>query len=432
MVFALSLLILEGFKTLPELQMIVMLRSITKKRCIFTIPNASQQMILLDRPYISDFLLETIQQNNIRVLETSLSTSLLPNNDTLLVSNDKAISLIANQQELLYTNSENAIGWISENLKNTNLPQHIELFKNKEKFRTLISTLFPNFYYRKVAFNALGNLNIDTLPIPFVIKPNVGFFSMGVHTIKTKDDWENALTALQLEMKSANDIYPVQVMDATEFIIESYVEGQEYAIDCYFNAQGKPVLLNILEHQFSSDDDVSDRLYFTSINIIKKLKEKVLQFLTRLNALAGLTHFPLHIEMRIDNDGVIIPIEGNPMRFGGWCTTADLAYHAYGFNPYLYYFKQQAPDWDTIVKRKDDAAYSVIILNNATGLEARQIKAFNYDKLLSCFEHPIELRKIDYTQFPLFGFLFTKTSNHNFKELDNILLSDLREFVVAK
>ena len=367
-------------------------------------------MIILDSPYVSDFLIDTVRKNQIPVLNSPFIKK-INSKGIKLLSDAEAVQSIIVQNDLLYTNSENAIGWISDNLQETNLPKQIELFKNKEKFRKLISKLYPDFNYNKVAFKDLNKLDIETIQKPFVVKPNVGFFSMGVHIIKNSYDWDKAL----------------QVMDATEFIIESYIKGREYAVDCYFNKNGKPVILNILEHQFSSTDDVSDRLYYTSTTIIKKLKDSVEQFLRELNDLAGLTNFPLHIEIRIDN--MIIPIEGNPMRFGGWCTTADLAYHAYGFNPYQYYFEAKEPDWDKILKSYDDSIYSIIILNNATVYSADQIKYFNYDKLLANFENPLDLRKINYSKYPLFGFLFTKTSQDYFSELDAILKSDLKEYI---
>lgn len=384
-------------------------------------------MIILDSPYVSDFLIDTVRNNQIPILNNPFIKK-INSKGVKLLSDTEAVQSIIVQHDPLYTNSENAIGWISDNLQETNLPEQIKLFKNKEKFRKLISKLYPDFNYKKVAFKDLNKLDIETIQKPFVVKPNVGFFSMGVHIIKNNSDWEKALELLDEEMQAVKELYPLQVMDATEFIIESYIKGKEYAVDCYFNKNGQPVILNILEHQFSSTDDVSDRLYYTSTTIIKRLKDSVEQFLRELNDLAGLTNFPLHIEIRIDRD-VIIPIEGNPMRFGGWCTTADLAYHAYGFNPYEYYFEQKEPDWDKILKSHDESMYSIIILNNATGYEASEIKSFNYDKLLVNFESPLELRKIDYSQYPLFGFLFTKTSEDNQTELKNILDSDLTEYI---
>ena len=386
-------------------------------------------MVILDSPYVSDFLIDTLRKSQIPVLN-NLFVKTINTKGLKLLSDTEAIQSIVVQRDLLYTNSENAIGWISENLKETNLPEQIELFKNKEKFRELTSKLYPDFYFKKVGFNDLNNLNIETLPKPFVVKPNVGFFSMGVHLINNNNDWNSALELLNKEMKAVKDLYPLKVMDASDFIIESHIKGKEYAIDCYFNKNGKPVILNILEHQFSSTDDMGDRLYYTSTVIIKSLKSKVEKFLVKLNGLVGLTGFPLHIEIRIDND-MIIPIEGNPLRFGGWCTTGDLAYHAFGFNPYQYYFEQQEPDWDHIFKTHDESRYSIIILNNATDYAANEIKSFDYDKLLANFENPLDLRKINYYQYPLFGFLFTKTSKKDFSELKAILKSDLTEFILV-
>ena len=386
-------------------------------------------MIILDKPYISDFLIDTMNKYQILVLNNQFARTINSINSKNLVSDKEAIHSIVHQGELLYTTSENAIGWISDNLKETNLPKQIKLFKNKEKFRKLISKLYPDFNYKKVALKDLNKLDIDTIQKPFVIKPNVGFFSMGVHIIKNNNDWKKTLGLLDEEMQAVKELYPLQVMDATDFIIESYIKGKEYAVDCYFNKSGKPIILSILEHQFSSTDDVSDRLYSTSTTIIKRLKDSVEQFLEELNDLAGLTNFPLHIEIRIDND-MIIPIEGNPMRFGGWCTTADLAYHAFGFNPYQYYFEQIEPDWDKILKSQDESIYSIIILNNATGYSADEIKSFDYAKFLKTFKNPIELRKIDYSKYPLFGFLFTKTSKDQTVELKNILNSGLTEFIL--
>ncbi len=386
-------------------------------------------MIILDKPYVSDFLINTINKYQILVLNNQFAKTINSITSKNLISDKEAIHSIVHQGELLYTTSENAIGWISDNLQKTNLPKQIALFKDKEKFRELNSKLYPDFYFKKIAFIDLNKFNIESIQKPFVVKPNIGFFSMGVHIIKNNNDWKKALELLDEEMQAVKELYPLQVMDATDFIIESYIRGKEYAVDCYFNKSGKPIILNILEHQFSSTDDVSDRLYSTSTTMIKRLKDSVEQFLEELNDLASLTNFPLHIEIRIDND-MIIPIEGNPMRFGGWCTTGDLAYHAFGFNPYQYYFEQIEPDWDKILKSQDESIYSIIILNNATGYSADEIKSFDYDKFLKTFKNPIELRKIDYSKYPLFGFLFTKTSKDQTIELKNILNSDLTEFIL--
>ncbi|MBW1644070.1 MAG: ATP-grasp domain-containing protein, partial [Deltaproteobacteria bacterium] len=118
---------------------------------------------------------------------------------------------------------------------------------------------------------------------------------------------------------------------------------------------------------------------------------------------------PVHIELRRDNDGTLLPIEVNPMRFGGWCTTADISFLAYGFNPYLYYYSQKKPNWPDVLKGKEGKLFCIIVLDNSTSIDVDKIASFNYEKLLSKFEKPIELRRIDFQKYPVFGFLFTQT-----------------------
>jgi len=102
---------------------------------------------------------------------------------------------------------------------------------------------------------------------------------------------------------------------------------------------------------------------------------------------------------------------------------------AYGFNPYLYYYLQKKPNWSEVLKGKEGKFFSIIVLDNSTGIDVDKITSFNYEKLLSNFEKPIELRKIDYNKYSVFGFLFTETREDNFIELKNILVSDLNEFI---
>ena len=51
--------------------------------------------------------------------------------------------------------------------------------------------------------------------------------------------------------------------------------------------------------------------------------------------------------------------------------------------------------------------------------------------LIAGFEKPIELRKIDYKNYPVFGFVFVETREDNFAELKSILDSDLNEFIAS-
>ncbi|MCK5311389.1 MAG: ATP-grasp domain-containing protein [Desulfobacteraceae bacterium] len=387
-------------------------------------------MFLVDKPYVSDFFKMTVKDNAIPVIGTDTAKEMNLYNGTEIISEDKAVEIIKKSDNpLIYTTSENAIGWISHHLGFSNIPDKIELFKDKIKFRELTRSLFPDFFFKKVHMENLKKIQFNQLPLPFIIKPSVGFFSMGVYKVSNLEEWLMTIDLIHAEIDQIKDLYPEQVLDTSSFIIEQCINGEEFAVDTYYNSNGEPVILSILKHTFSSDTDVSDRVYTSSKEIIENNLEEFTGFAEKIGNLARVKNFPVHIELRRDSDGTLLPIEVNPMRFGGWCTTADLSYFAYGFNPYLYYYLQKKPDWPKILKGKEDKLFSIIVLDNSTGIDTDKIRSFNYEKLLSNFENPIELRKIDYKKYPVFGFLFTQTRKDNFAELKNILDSDLNEFV---
>lgn len=390
-------------------------------------------MFFVDKPYVSDFFKMTVRDNAIPVVGTDIAKKLGLYSGTKVISEDRAIEMARELDNLtIYTTSENSIGWISKHLAFINLPEKIALFKDKLKFRELIKSIFPNFYFKKVRVEDLKKVQFNEMPLPFIIKPTVGFMSMGVYKVSNLEEWTNTIDSIIAEIDQIKDLYPAEVLDTSSFIIEQCINGEEFAVDAYYNSIGEPVILSILKHTFSSDTDVSDRVYISSKEIIESNLEEFTDFVGKIGNLAGVKNFPVHIELRRDNDGALLPIEVNPMRFGGWCTTADISFLAYGFNPYLYYYSQKKPNWSEVLKGKEGKLFSIIVLDNSTGIDVNEITSFNYEKLLSNFEKPIELRKIDYKKYPVFGFLFAETREDNFIELKNILDSDLNEFISTK
>lgn len=385
-------------------------------------------MILIDNPYISDFLIKTIKENNFEIIATKEAESLI-NDDSLnwISENDAKKKLLISPNPLIYTNSENSLTWILNNLKETKLPNQIRLFKDKLKFRELTKSMFPDFLFRKIKIEDIQTLDIDKLKLPFVIKPSLGFFSIGVHIIRNKANWYAAQK--QLNYDNLKSIYPKEVMDASTFIIEEYIAGEEFAIDAYFNTDGEVVILNILHHMFSSSTDVSDRVYATSQSIISKYKKSVEEFLKIIGEKADLKNFPLHIEVRIDKKGVIKPIEINPQRFGGWCTTGDLSWYSFKFNSYQYFIQNKKPNWDEIFKTMKDKIYSIILLNNNSGFIPSEISHFDFEMLKQDLENILVVRKLDFNKYPAFGILFTETSEGNERELKEILNSDLSKYI---
>ncbi|VAW24278.1 hypothetical protein MNBD_BACTEROID04-1036 [hydrothermal vent metagenome] len=390
-------------------------------------------MILIDKPYVSDFLIETIKKNNFKIVATSEAKKLILDKSLNWISEREAITLIKNNPSTpVYSNSENIISWVEQNLEFSKLPNQIQLFKNKITFRKLVQDIFPNYFFKGVEFEDLNNISINNLPFPFIIKPAIGFFSLGVHKVDKPQEWNQILTVIKQEINQIKGFYPSEVLNTTNFIIEECIEGEEYAVDCYFNKDGGPIVLNILHHIFSSGKDVSDRIYTTSKEIIENNIEGIEKFLQIIGKKAHLANFPVHVEVRIDKQGKIVPIEINPLRFGGWCTTGDLSWYAYGINSYEYFFKGIKPNWKEILETRKDKKYSIILLDNSAGIDKNNITYFDYEQVLKDFENPLSLRKVDFNEYPIFGILFVETSLGNEQELANILTSKLEKYIVLK
>lgn len=156
--------------------------------------------------------------------------------------------------------------------------------------------------------------------------------------VEKREDWTSTKAKLKYKIEQVKSIYPSAVLDVNELIIEEVIEGEGFAIDCYFDEQGKPVALFIMQHRFASDDDMGDRIYLTSKDVIQKNLPLAQPFLEQLGNLAQLKSYPVHVEVRIYGSGNVNSIEVNPIRFGGWCTSAELAKHAFNINTYEHLF----------------------------------------------------------------------------------------------
>jgi hypothetical protein len=331
-----------------------------------------------------------------------------------------------NAGKRLYTLSENSLDWVSKHITDATKTGGIQLMKDKVAFREKLSSQYPDFFFQRIRMSELNSFNVNEELFPLVLKPAVGFFSVGVYTITNLADWQNALDDIAKNASSWGNAFPESVVDGAEFILEQYIRGTEYAVDAYFDSNGKAVILNILKHEFASMSDVSDRLYYTSKEIIQEHLQTFEDYLNEVNGLLGARSFPFHAEVRLAENGRIIPIELNPLRFAGWCCT-DLSYFAYGFHTYDYYLHDQRPDWKQLLEGKEEKLYTLIVLDKPSSYDGEQL--FDYDLLQKDFEKVLCLRKLSYKEEKPFGFLFTETKGSDFEELRRIMHSDLTEYL---
>lgn len=385
-------------------------------------------MIIFDEPFVSDVLLKTAVEKGYPVLDNAMARS-LGNAGLNLLSPEKFAERFKDKQ-MLYTNSENAISWINENLAFADIVEKTDIFKNKVKFRDMLSGMYPDFYYKEVLFDDIAHLSAKDLKFPFVIKPSVGFFSLGVYYVEDEAAWKTIRPRIIEDTEKIKGYYPEDVLNSHGFIIEEVIDGTEYAIDAYYNDNGEPVILDVLKHYFAGAEDVSDRVYMTSVKIVRETSAKVKKFLESLGRLTLIKNYPFHIELRIDKNGNVVPIEVNPLRFAGWCCT-DVAWFGYGLNTYEYFQESREPDWDEIEKRVGDKVFSLLVIEKSPKIDDSNLKGFDYDKLNSSFTKVLEMRKTDYMKYGVFCFMFVETDVEDSPELKAILNSDLKEYLIT-
>ena len=385
-------------------------------------------MFVLNNPFISDFLKNFIIKNKYPVLNNKVTNDLFKGYKNLLNDNDFIEKIKQNPDFKLYTNSEDSIEWIFKNLHFSKLPSKINLFKDKIKFRNMIKSIYPDFYFKEISLDDIGFVDEKTLKYPLILKPAIGFLSFGVYPIQNEKEFQNIRKKLKDDVKKFKGIFPIEVVDTSKFIMEEMIKGEEYAVDVYFGLDGKPVILNIFKHPFFDENDVSDRVYFTSKEIVKNNLKRFTDLFEKIGKLADLKNFTAHIELRANGEKVI-PIEVNPMRFTGWCIT-DLANFAYGINPYEFYMNEIKPDWENILKNTDDSLYYFICAEVPNNIDKLKIKNVNYEKFLSKLDNVIDLRKQDFKTKPLFAIVFGKTNSYN--KIKEILSMDLKEFFEMK
>ncbi|MDD4702123.1 MAG: ATP-grasp domain-containing protein, partial [Desulfovibrio sp.] len=299
--------------------------------------------------------------------------------------------------------------------------------KNKALTRELLRPLDTDYYFRRLDLAEVQALPCEALRTPCILKPAVGFFSLGVYHIGNADDWQAAKDTIAAEVAQWAAQYPQSVVDGNDWLLEEYIEGDEYAVDVYFDQHGKAVICNILRHEFTGDDDVSDRLYYTSASIIHNFLAEFELWFNRVNAILGLRNFPAHVELRRTAAGRILPIEFNPLRFAGWCST-DVSLFAWGFHSYGCFLEGQKPNLQEALKGKEGKLYTLMALNKPANCPP--VRSFDYEALSRGFAKVLCLRRHDYTRYGLFGFLFTETPENQRQELDRIAKSDLLEFAV--
>jgi hypothetical protein len=371
-------------------------------------------MVILEEPYISEMLTHYLETTQIPVLKNSFAVNSNLNNLLNLIDPNDFIRQY-NTSKKIYSVSEYALEWVTQNLHDDQLNRWIGFLKNKVRFREISSNLYPDLFFREISYTHLFSYDISGMEFPFVLKPAVGFLSAGVHIISNPADWENALDEIRQNFKQLARTFPDSVVKDSTFILESYIHGKEFAIDLYFRKK-EPVIINIFEHPFSSEKDVSDTLYVTSKKIFDTYLPVFTEYSRLLNQSMKIDNIPVHMELRTNGDR-IVPIEINPLRFTGMCLN-ELLFYITGKHPLYYYFSDSAPDYKEMWKGKEDCIYSFSLIEKQPGSPDNATVPETISQLYSDI---LEIRYPNNPNLNILAYILSRTNEQNQQELDNIL-----------
>lgn len=381
-------------------------------------------MLILGFPYVSDLLASWAEQTQHPVLNNEMAQLLQSQGYSLNLISEEETSKHLDAGEPVYSNSENALDWVVAHSRNETLNNAITSFKNKAKMREILAPLNPNYFFKTCPADELASLNFSDLPCPFILKPAVGFVSLGVYVINNETEWRHALSQIASQADVWNKRYPESVVDTNLFLLEGYITGIEYAIDAYFDQDGTAHVLNIMRHDFVDADDTSDRLYSTNAHVFSETFDEFEAWLTRVNAFVGARNFPVHVEVRRNEQG-IYPIEFNPLRFAGFCST-DIAYYAYGIRTYEYFLENKVLNWEQAVA---NTPFTTSMSMLALPEDVDPSLPFNYDAFCSHFSDICRMQVLDSDRYGTYGFLFFKTTEETKNERTFALTCDLRAYL---
>ena len=383
-------------------------------------------MIILEKPYVSAPLVAYLEEKQLPVLHNDMASLLTKQGRKLNLLNDQQFVDEYQKSGKLYAVSENALVWLYARLPESELVKKVKILKDKAEFRRICQQIYPDFYYKEVEMKALRSLNPDELPLPLVLKPAVGFLSVGVYIVRSKAEWQAALDDIDKNFAKQCAVFPETVVRSEKFVLEQFIEGEEYAVDAYYDAEGKPNIINIFHHIFKDETDVSDRLYCMSKQIFEANYPAFNHFCFDLNGVLGLRNFPMHVEFRVDkHSGKAVPIEVNPLRFAGMCLN-DLTRHTCGLLPVKAFFEGIHPDYQTMWNGIEEDVFSFVVLDKPY----ETTKALDFEAIKKHFHGVLETRNIMNPAMSIWGFLFTKTSKEYREELQEILHSSLEEFMI--
>ena len=202
-------------------------------------------MMIIDEPFAAPELIEYLECTQEPVLLNSMVEKILKRH-SIKALGDEEFAARVNAGGCLICTSENAFSWIAQHIEDEAVTEAIATFKDKARMRKLLAPMYPSLEYREIPTAQLKEVCFEDFSTPFVLKPNVGYCSVGVYVVESRQQWDAALADIDENMAVWRSRYAKSALDEGLFVAESYLEGTEFAVDAFFDNNGEAVVLDVL------------------------------------------------------------------------------------------------------------------------------------------------------------------------------------------
>jgi hypothetical protein len=285
--------------------------------------------------------------------------------------------------------------------------RQVQSLKDKAACRRRLAAMYPDFYFKTLKLTDLPYLKLDPTK-KYVVKPVRGYFGSGVRLVEHGTDLNLLAVEIKQELRRNVELFSESVLSVEDFIVEEFIEGEEYAVDMFYTSTGKPVIVNLYHHPIPTKREYLDVVYYTSAEIFAWLHDPVVEFFTQLNQTLGARVLPIHAEFKYDQ-GRLIPIELNPIRYGS-DGLHDLAYHAFGLNPFVCFARDIEPDWPALWRDKKDKFYAFYFGYNGAGLDVALYRP-HLSKFYGLFSKILSDFPLNYRDYLGFRVVFLEESS---------------------
>jgi hypothetical protein len=301
--------------------------------------------------------------------------------------------------------SESSLDLVMSRLDDDATKAAVAVMKNKLRFREAARSLVPEFFFHSATLDELDAVRLPE-GLPCVLKPLKGFFARGIRFVDASTDLAALRDGLRAELAASERDFSEHVITTQEFLIEQRLFGEEYAADFYFDDRGQPVILNIMHHPHHSDFSYMHALYHTSCEIFERLHAPLMALLRQLNAILGIRNFPVHAEF-IEHEGRLIPVEFNPLRFGGF-GLADLTWFALGINPWDAYFAGASVDALAILQSSGTREhYGWVMAYNGKDVDPHT-RVPNHDRMRRELGTILHYERVDHRRQPVSALAYVR------------------------